>query len=399
MSKDPEERFSSVTEFADALRDAGAEVSRPEPSQTRVGDQFSTIVDELLPCVDAILAAPGLNSSLRAPTCSINYGIAGLAFTLYRIAGRRTDPRLLAYADACSRKATSAIASDQAFSNAEIGITPDVVGEVSPYHAESGVYAVQALISHAMGDFSSQSEAVRSFAAASSRACDNLDLTLGRSSTLLACSLLLDAAPNSELVDRAPLMQLAAATMAEIWEKLDAMETIPACTELPILGMAHGWAGFLYATLRWCRSSGAALPEGLPRRLAELASCGEGTGRGLRWSRKIITSDRRRAHDYMPGWCNGSAGFVHLWTLPNEFFGDDEFAELAERAAWNCWDDQEAFPNLCCGTAGRAYAMLNLYRHSAESKWLHRARRLAQTSAAGAEHLADHKQSPQYSLY
>ena len=36
---------------------------------------------------------------------------------------------------------------------------------------------------------------------------------------------------------------------------------------------------------------------------------------------------------------------------------------------------------LCCGLAGRAYALLNLYRHTKETVWLDRARDLAARAA------------------
>jgi serine/threonine-protein kinase len=83
----------------------------------------------------------------------------------------------------------------------------------------------------------------------------------------------------------------------------------------------------------------------------------------------------------MPGWCNGSGGLVHLWALAQRSFNDAGFEELARRAAANAWLEPRSFGDLCCGAAGRAYAMLNLYRHTGEAMWLDRARTLAEDGA------------------
>jgi serine/threonine-protein kinase len=89
-------------------------------------------------------------------------------------------------------------------------------------------------------------------------------------------------------------------------------------------------------------------------------------------------------HDRMSGWCNGAAGYVFLWTLAHRLFGDARWLELAELAAWQSWDEPRFTADLCCGTAGRAYALLNLYKHTGATEWLSRARQLATHAAAAA---------------
>jgi eukaryotic-like serine/threonine-protein kinase len=400
LSKEPADRFSSVAEFAATLRAAGANVRSGFPALRAAQDtQVSKIVSELAKSAHELLSSPQSDSSLRAPTCSINYGLAGLAYTMYRMACSRDDPGLLSGADACAEKAILLSNRTNAFHNADIGITAEVVGSVSVYHTLSGLFAVRALVSHAMGDFATQNAALRGFVSHSSYPCDNLDITLGRSSTLLACSLLLRSAPVNNLVNTAPLVALATATLTDLWTSLDRMPAIAECAELPQLGMAHGWAGFLYATLRWCQAAQVKIPERLRQRLEELAACRTTAGRGLRWRRKIALGASRTRADYMPGWCNGSAGFVHLWTLAHEMLSDDMFAKLAEGSATNAWDSEETSPNLCCGTTGRSYALLNMYRSSGDVKWLHRARKLSRLSTAGAARVLNGQHSPRYSLY
>src|ERR1051325_4714584 len=81
----------------------------------------------------------------------------------------------------------------------------------------------------------------------------------------------------------------------------------------------------------------------------------------------------------MPGWCNGSAGFVHLFLAGRSLFEAPRYLELAEGAAWNAWEDvQDEAYDLCCGDAGRSYALLAIHRVTGEDAWLQRAVRLAE---------------------
>ncbi|MGQ0438838.1 hypothetical protein ACT4UT_14475, partial [Bacillus sp. B-TM1] len=65
---------------------------------------------------------------------------------------------------------------------------------------------MQALISQAMGDMVSLQHALNDFVQVSLQPCENLDLTLGKSSTLLACSQLLDVLPDNDLIDLQALL-------------------------------------------------------------------------------------------------------------------------------------------------------------------------------------------------
>ena len=87
----------------------------------------------------------------------------------------------------------------------------------------------------------------------------------------------------------------------------------------------------------------------------------------------------------MRGWCNGSAGLVHLWTAAHAAFGDERWLRLAEGAAWHASEGSGVIAQLCCGLAGQAYAQLEMHRHTGESHWLNLARRLATSAAAGLE--------------
>jgi serine/threonine-protein kinase len=94
----------------------------------------------------------------------------------------------------------------------------------------------------------------------------------------------------------------------------------------------------------------------------------------------------------MAGWCNGSAGMVHLWTLAGRLLDDAAARQLAVGAAWHAWEAGDGGESLCCGLAGRAYALLDLHRRGGGEEWLARARALAERAAAGA--LAGHGEPP-----
>jgi len=375
LAKQPDARFISMDAFAREL-DAAAPVSRPGPAG-------SPVAEESRRYAAAVIAHVGLGSTLLryglrdAPTSSLSYGAAGIAFALYRMACTRDDPALLALADLWSVKAAHDVDREAAFFNDALDLTPSVVGRRTPYHTESGVHAVRFLVAVAGGDFLTALRALDLFVATSRIACTSLDVTLGRSGTLLASSMLLDAMPQSEYLGDDALRRLGDEVAAEIWSEVDRYGEIPACGEIEYFGAAHGWAGIVFAALSWSLASGRPVPPSVRSRLEELAALREPFGSGARWRWHVHRSSVGPAPDYMTGWCNGSAGFVFLWTLAHEAFGDDRYLELAEDAAWNAWEGGAPIGNLCCGDAGRAYALLNVYRASGDARWLRRAEELA----------------------
>ena len=64
--------------------------------------------------------------------------------------------------------------------------------------------------------------------------------------------------------------------------------------------------------------------------------------------------------------------------------GDPSWLALAEGAAWNTWEAADRNASLCCGLAGRSYALLDLWRHTGGEVWLERARELAEAASVEA---------------
>jgi serine/threonine-protein kinase len=377
LRKEPAERFASMADLAAALE----EVKAPSWSGTGWGQGVDAEAGALLTRVLERVGegGPVFTAGLPAPpTATINYGAAGIACALYRIALAREDAGLLSLADVWAERAAAAAGPPESFYNSALEITEETVGTASAYHSRSGVHAVRALIAHALGFPGLQGEAAGSFLSLARVPCENPDLTLGRSGLLLAGSLLLDTLEGEAFAERRrELAAWGGDLLRDLWTELARKPGIADDMARPELGMAHGWAGYLYAVLRWCRATGSPEPPGLAERLAELAACARPAGRGLRWKwystpEGIVT---------MPGWCNGSAGMVFLWTLAAERLGDPVFTTLAEESAWNTWEASDGNGNLCCGLAGRAYALLNLGRHGGGPEWRDRAAVLAGRAA------------------
>ncbi len=385
LSKHSSDRYPSVADFAEAMKaslaaaqgstcasDAGTgSVSYPEAQN---------MLRKLLARLDPgePLFAGGLQSS---PRVSVTYGAAGVAYGLYRIARAREDGEMLALADLWANRAARDVVREDAFYNSEIEITPQTVGRISPYHTASGVHLVQASIARAMSDLASHQLAIDQYVAAvNGAACESLDVALGHAGTLLGAALLLDSVSGLAYVEAGVLTEFGNRALDSLWEKLNGFGPLRECREISYSGAAHGWAGILYATLNWCRASGASLPPAMDNRLDQLARFGDRYGRRTRW-RFTTGKIRHEMGAYMAGWCNGSAGFVFLWTLAHQMLGKAEYAALAEQAAFDTWEAESQIGNLCCGFAGQAYALLNLYTHTGEKAWLRRAQAQAQQAA------------------
>lgn len=387
LSKEPSERYPTVADFREALMAARAKQkdlpAHSVDSQPVPYPSAQHMLANLLARLDS--REPLFRTGIEtAPRVSVTYGAAGAAFGLYRIACAREDAELLALADLWATRAARDMHREDAFYNSGIEITPESVGRISPYHTAAGVHLVQACIARAMGDVASQQTAIdRYLEAAGSTACENPDVALGQSGVLLGSAFLLDSTSGVPYLEAARLVEFGNQTLSLLWDKLGSFPPLRECREISYSGAAHGWAGMLYATLSWCRASGTAIPFTVCDRLDQLGRFADRYGSRARW-RFSTRASRNQNGAYMGGWCNGSAGFVFLWTLAHRMLHASEFAELAEQSGFDAWQCESEIGNLCCGYAGQSYAMLNLYRYSGDKVWLHRAQTLAERAAAAA---------------
>ena len=378
LSKRPSDRYESMSALAEALDHVAPLVSldSERAATSHHAMCHHPMVASLLTRIrpqGQLFTSP---DAITAPRASLFYGSGGIAYGLYRIGCLRGDSRELRIADLWLQRAYKMGDARHGFLNSTYGVTRERVALSSPFHGLVGLHAIQALLSDAMGDLSTRYAAICKFIDESDLSVTQLDLTLGRAGTLLAAALILDSS-RDDVASQARLIKLGDALLADVIHRLQAAGPIAASHDLDYLGIAHGWAGVLFAALRWCEAAKRELKPELKERLSELAECGEPSGRGLRWPVRNARSDPDGEEGYLAGWCNGSAGFVQLWCLASQLSGDEVFLELATRAAWNAWETPNRLSNLCCGVAGGAYALLAAGRYTGDAKWSERARRLA----------------------
>ncbi|MDI1461268.1 lanthionine synthetase LanC family protein [Catellatospora sp. KI3] len=367
LAKEPEARYPDVAQFRTALRQALRRDRRPRTSPVRPQPGA--------PLLEAFLERSAVGGSLmseglEAPLASLNLGSAGLAFALLRIAQRRDAASLLAAADVWSQRALRAFesAGPAAFTAPDLEMTPELVGEVSLFHFRPGALCVAALVADAQSDEVRCTQAVESFIASAAARDPRAEVVFGQAGLLLGCGLLLDA------IGARPGL---AALGGDLHSGL--LDQVGDIGESTSLGVAHGYAGVLYALLQWTKTAGAEVPGALRRRLGQLADLARPTGRGLGWP---VSARAGRALDGLRGtWCNGAAGQLHLWLLAHELLEDSRYLDLATQAAWTCHEAQSTGGDLCCGSAGRAYALLRLFRHTGSQVWLTRARQSADHAA------------------
>lgn len=364
LAKAPEERFASLDELCSALAETLPRNAPRERSPALFlpsADRLTAVLERFLETSrdEAEGAEPELDTRMDA---SVGRGAAGVAYALLRIACQRDDPLLLARADRWAHRAAAAEADAASF-----------------LYGASGIFVVQAMIAHATGEPTAQAETIGRFVEASGHPPPDESLALGTAGTLLAAALLLPTLSPTVRQSPSPLRRLGVRALDRLSSYMAGQAPLSEAS-FDLLGMAHGWAGLLYAVLQWCQATGDAPPSAVTVRLAEMAELAEPAGRGLRWRRRLDPTE-----DHAPrssaGWCAGSAGYVLLWTLAARTCAEPSYLKLAAGAAADAWDSPEAISDLCCGLAGRAYGLLHLYRQTGERLWLERARLLGNRAA------------------
>jgi eukaryotic-like serine/threonine-protein kinase len=158
-----------------------------------------------------------------------------------------------------------------------------------------------------------------------------------------------------------------------LWKRLDECPDLNQHNVVDYFGIAHGWAGLLYATLLWSDTSKRNLPVNFMKRVEELQHSAILNDDSLRWT--VSGSDK----SFLTGWCNGSAGHIFLWSLLYQHFKVEKYLRIAMQAANHIiLHAENNISNLCCGYAGEAYSFLNLYYLTKEKKYLDEAKKCEQ---------------------
>src|SRR6185437_13575938 len=173
------------------------------------------------------------------------------------------------------------------FYNPQLEITKKTVGNISLYHSITGVLCVNALICSSMGRINLFTELINKFINAASSTSDKLDLTTGRSGLLIGCALTIESIRSNGHFNKELLIQFGNETLNSIWDEIDELKPIREDKRIEYLGIAHGWAGILYASLLWCHLSRQPVPRNLLERINQLIECRESHDTTVSWRKKL----------------------------------------------------------------------------------------------------------------
>jgi serine/threonine-protein kinase len=390
LARDPADRFKSTRSFYKAL--SGVKTGKSTPAhQSR----------DLIHVADSVIEAvtkEGIGIAdlyCDSPLASVHRGAAGLSWFLYRAAQIREDGVLLAHADHWAHIACALVSRGDGLVAPQFGIPQSKALRSSPLHDASGPAAVRCLIACARHDKRGSESALLSVLGVLKRQSAEQELFMGNAGHIATAATLLDALTALGTDQSSHLEAELENQLARLHHWIGSCEPIGSDTRMNHLGMAHGWAGLLFAALIAGRQLGVEPPGAVKNKLQELSTLAEPIGRGIGWPGSIACDGGPTTPAYAPGWCSGSAGFVLLWLAAFDALQDERYRDLALSAGWHVWEHPDASPNLCCGLAGRAVGLFRLYRATGDRGWLEKAMRLIQRAATRLIH----EQDARYSLF
>ena len=390
LAKDPSQRFENVETLGAALRALRDEPVRQQlsvrPSRRWLERQVRTLAAD---------REPVLRAQDQVPRSSLYFGLAGTALVHLRLADLRGDADHLASADCWCARAEYLTTDPDAYSSPAIRESEARVSEAALLHGSPGVALTRAMIGNARGDSAEVDRACRWFLQSGSSRCASRDLTLGKSGVIFAAAGFMRMASLGSR-ERERVRRLGQRTVGSLVQWAEKVGGPANRTRWRNLGMAHGWAGILFAMIRWSEVDPATpLPSRMVDWLDALARRGEQDGSRMRWPWIQNGRGRFQMIGYASGWCNGSAGFVPLWGAAHRALGREEDRRRMEAAATETWLTDNSAWSLCCGTTGRAFALLSAARFSGESRWAARAKILASRAMrlCDADQAREHRHS------
>jgi hypothetical protein len=285
------------------------------------------------------LAYTDLAKLQPSPYANLAHGGGGTAYALWRLGEQRRAKAWLTAALADRRKSAATFSNGWEKPHA------------TSYHfGRGGLYWAYALLPGPHRD-----RAVAAF----QRGIDPrgpTELVQGAAGQLVGARLLLSR------FEHAGLRRTATALATSLGKKLRARSKRP-WEPSDASRFAHGWSGVAYAFVTWTRAGGEELPPWLVDSLHRLAAM---------WS--PATPNPKLAGS----WCNGAAGATLLWSAAFAATDDKRFLSRARDAGRAAVDAELAAgtTDLCCGSGGVAYALLELDRVDAGSGWRARAREI-----------------------
>lgn len=390
LAKTPSARYSSMDVFAEELEPALAQDLEGSCARGTSYERHQACKIFLDSILDRLEHASTAQAWSAPPLASVDYGAAGTAYALLRLASSRGDGALLAMADLWSSRAVSLVSAQHpgAFASVELELPDEKMGAQSLHHGAAGVFLVHALVAHARCDRLEWRDAVQGFLTSYSTLPAELDIAFGCAGALIGTAHILAPVLFSAGAEVEQLRKLGNTLAAQLESALP----LGGHSIIRSLGAAHGLAGILHSLLVWSKCTGRPIADSAVAALHELGLFGEPFGRQWRWPIYVGTDPQRER--LVASWCNGAAGYVPLWTLAYELLRDDHFLDLAIGGGWTVYEATAGGADLCCGLSGRAYALLSLYRQTEDALWFDRAREIAERAAM----TADTQERP-FSLY
>ena len=363
LSKDPEARYPNLDQCLLDLEQVRSMTTLPPPVTSLKTERRKVLsLDGALADLKRMRVS---DVALGAPSATLTFGAAGIAYALLRAAELTSDCELLAKADAFAARALSESGEKCGTESNELGIVPDLFGPNSLHHGLPGIHYVQTLISHGMVDLNSRDRAIANFIE-SIKPEAGFDQSFGRAGLLVAASIMHRATASASLQGVLQRLIVQAPTQLD-QESLE--------ENVPFIGFAHGLSGIIYSLLfchslctneqqKWAKDQLVGL---LHQALMEEDR--------LCWTRKF--KDRRIYRSGLTSWCNGTAGHLLTLCLAARVCGDEEFKMAAISAGHHVISTGTDSPDLCCGLAGRALALCDLFRLTKDEYWLYQAQRLS----------------------
>ena len=341
LAKEPAQRPRDLSDCIERVRNMSI------PALGEIANEETPTKDRI-PFIRSFVGEK-LDRPLPAPSASIAYGIGGLSYAFTRLSLALDDRRFIPEADytaACARRWMNE-GPDGSF-EPQLDLTEEVLGPYAIHYRSQGIGLVEALAAHLQGDVRGLQEACLSFLSGVHREDAELEFTTGKAGLLNALEQL------SYLVrENTPLINAGNELASDMLTELRSVRSL-SDHSVGFFGFAHGWAGILYSLLSWGKTYGPhLLPEILPL-LQKLAAERVSATLGSYWPkhRDVPIEEGDSA-----SWCNGTAGFVLLWTEAFSATGNREFLSLAKEAGLVTAFHQNQDYNVCCGLAGRAFAL------------------------------------------
>jgi len=314
----------------------------------------------------------GDSAPLPSPYYTLNAGTIGISYVLYELYLLEQRPNFITAAD---RILTRTHQERETLSHPEE--LSSLQAQTALFHSYSGLWFVHALVASEC-DLSSVQLYLDRFVSMAAQPKASFDVSFGNAGFLLASVVLLRRVDGISGVRLDGLRSLAAEYYRELAQLLDAD-----LENQGTFGFAHGFAGVLYAVLRYVELLD--LTEVCPglRWIDNLTKYATRVGGGATWPRVRGLADQEWAK---ASWCNGSAGMAHVYILAYDLYGREEDLQLAQEAAYVAGNGISGAYNLCCGNIGQAYSLLKVFARTRNRIWSRRANELVELAAQKAIH-------------